>query len=152
MLVGWARVTGCVDGVVGSDGEGLVPFPSLGGVAGAKRLTGWLVTFLHTLERTTPALRATPPKEGNFSAKGRREAPTISFPSLGGEFSAALVAQWVAGGRQWRWRRPRRFDHYVDGSLQGVGGRLKARLVRQNLHRWRLLQQGVALTHQVLAR
>ena len=41
-------------------------FPSLGGVAVAKRLTGWSVTFLHTLKKTTPALRATPPKEGNF--------------------------------------------------------------------------------------
>ena len=40
-------------------------FPSLGGVAVAKRLTGWSVAFLHRLEKTTPALRATPPKEGN---------------------------------------------------------------------------------------
>ena len=34
-------------------------FPSLGGVAVAKRLTGWSVTFLHTLKTTTPA--APPP-------------------------------------------------------------------------------------------
>ena len=41
-------------------------FPSLGGVAVAKRLTGWSVAFPHTLKKTTPALRATPPKEGNW--------------------------------------------------------------------------------------
>ena len=36
-----------------------ISFPSLGGVAGAKRLTGWSVTFLHTFRKTTPA--APPP-------------------------------------------------------------------------------------------
>ena len=79
-------------------------FPSLGGVAGPKGLTGWLVAFVHTLGgpplipllrrggrpegadgvvgcvcghawRTTPALRATPPKEGNGNC--RRFAPSF---------------------------------------------------------------------------
>ena len=36
----------------------VVLFPSLGGVAVAKRLTGWSVTFLHTLKKTTPAATA----------------------------------------------------------------------------------------------
>ena len=36
-----------------------ISFPSLGGVAVAKRLTGWSVGFPHTLKKTTPA--APPP-------------------------------------------------------------------------------------------
>jgi len=35
-------------------------FPSLGGVAGAKRLTGWSVTLLHTLRRPPRRLRRHP--------------------------------------------------------------------------------------------
>ena len=49
-------------------------FPSLGGVADPKGLTGWFVTLLHTLGTSTPALRATPPKEGNIT--------TPSVPSV----------------------------------------------------------------------
>ena len=42
------------------------PFPSLGGVAVAKRLTGWSVNFPHTLKKNHPGgSAATPPKEGN---------------------------------------------------------------------------------------
>ena len=49
-------------------------FPSLGGVAVAERLTGWFVTSLHEPKTTTPALRATPPKEGNYSGQQATQA------------------------------------------------------------------------------
>ena len=62
-------------------------FPSLGGVAGPKGLTGWSVTFPHTLKKTTPALRATPPKEGN-GGLGQK------FPSLGGVAGPKGLTGW----------------------------------------------------------
>ena len=74
---------------------GGLQFPSLGGVAGPQGLTGWSVTFLHTSRKTTPALRATPPKEGNFSAKGTaRSADDFPFPSLGGVAGPQGLTGW----------------------------------------------------------
>ena len=49
----------------GTDGV-VLQFPSLGGVAVAKRLTGWSVTFPHTPRKPPRRSAATPPKEGNM--------------------------------------------------------------------------------------
>jgi len=77
--------------------------PLWGGVAVAKRLTGWSVTFLHTLGRTTPALRATPPKEGNCPVAKRLTGWSVAFlHTLGGpprRFAPPLLRRGIGPSR-----------------------------------------------------
>ena len=51
---------------------------------GSREATGGVVCHLpaHVQKNHPGDFVATPPKEGNFRLKRRREAPTISFPSL----------------------------------------------------------------------
>ena len=79
----------------GDSREASISFPSLGGVAVAKRLTGWSVTFLHTRKKTTPAAPPPPLLRRGICGYGdgakRRQFP---FPSLGGVAVAKRLTGW----------------------------------------------------------
>ena len=79
-------------GTPGTACSGSIPLLRRGGrPEGADGVVGHLLAHA---KKTTPALRATPPKEGNFAKKGRREAPKISFPSLGGVAGPKGLTGW----------------------------------------------------------